>query len=137
MHNTRAYKISLVCVVFMFRKAFAAIDRSVMARLKRDLIDRSAGGTYDLKQLTLRSHTFLSCSSAFFAPSRFVFKALFGIKFLLSGGKNKFTAAVSAYQCLVLIHYFLPLCILFIQANIPVFSLCAVLHYQQPLYLCQ
>ena len=79
-----------------FGVALAAVNRAVVFRLKRNLACGAAVGAYSV----VHHAGCLDCRffgrSAFLASYRFVLKAFFGIKFLLTGSKNKFFAAVFA-----------------------------------------
>ena len=91
-------------VVFVFLVTFAAINGSVMTRFKRNLIYSAARCAYDFKHFSLRFHTLFSCSSAFLASGRVIFKALFSIKLLFAGCEYKFLTAILTNQRLVFIH---------------------------------
>lgn len=80
----------------MLFKALAAINRSVVLRQERNLVNLSAVSACDFVHFPVLSYAVLSRNSALFASYRLVLEALFSIKFLLAGGKNEFLTAVFA-----------------------------------------
>jgi hypothetical protein len=90
--------------LFHFSIAVAAINRSVVAGLERNLRFFSASCACGREELTGGLGRIFLCVAAGLASLRLVLEALFSIEFLFSGCENEFRSAILAYQCLVLIH---------------------------------
>jgi len=92
---------------FHLRKALAAINGPLPARLKGNLARLAAGRTNGIIHLT-RGTLFpcvLAGRSAFFAPFGLIREPLFRIKLLLPSGPNEFFSAVRADKYFILIHH--------------------------------
>lgn len=86
-------------------EALAAVNRTIVARLERNLARLTAACTYCIKHLTcLNSACILTGIAARLATLRLICEAFFSIKFLLTGSENEFLSAILADQCLVVVH---------------------------------
>jgi hypothetical protein len=88
-------------------EAFAAVYRTVIVGLERNLALLTASSTYSIEHLTCAATLTTACltgSTAVTASLRLVGKALLCVKFLLAGRKLEFPSAILADQCLVCVH---------------------------------
>ena len=85
-------------------KAFAAINRAVLAGLKGNLRFFAAVGADRGVHLAVRLRRSFAGVTAGFAALGLVHKALFRVELLLTGGENEFRAALVADQSLVFVH---------------------------------
>ncbi len=99
-------KSLLLFLCFHSSKAFAAVNRSVIAGLERNFCFLATVCTNSCKEFSCSLACVLSCVTASFASLRFILKSACFVEFLFTGGENKFLAAVLTYQCFVLIHFF-------------------------------
>ena len=102
LRPSRYGKLSGFCV-----KAFVAIDRTVFRRMERNfrlLAAISANGFKHFFRL-VAVHPGFTCGTAMRAAFRLIGEAFFGIEFLFRSGKNKFFAALHAFQVLVFKHH--------------------------------
>ena len=88
------------------RKALAAVDGAVVARLEGNLRLFAAVGAFGDEHFPVGAAGSFARRTAFSAALRLILEALFGVEFLLTGGEREFLVAVLAHQCLVLIHVF-------------------------------
>ena len=95
-----------LCLLFHFSVAFAAVNRSVLTRLKGNLCNSTAGIAGCFKPLTLATSCILACISASLATLGLVYKAFFGIEFLFAGCENEFVAAFLTDESFVFVHDF-------------------------------
>ena len=87
-------KMRLLCLLFFdLGKALAAINRTVAGRLKGNLRFLTALRAYTDEHLALAAGGVLAGVAASLASLGLVFKSLGRIKFLLTGGEYKFSAA--------------------------------------------
>lgn len=108
---SRNYIVSAELTAFRTNlcKAVTAVNRTVAARLERELCLSAALGAGRGKELTLRTRCVLALVAAGLTSLRLVLEAVICVKFLLAGGEHELLAAISAYQSFVLIHIVLPL----------------------------
>lgn len=85
-------------------KTIAAIYRTIVAGLERNLAGFSAGSAYGIEHLARCSSIVFTGVTAGFASLRFVRKSFFLKEILFARGENEFIAAVFAYQRFVLMH---------------------------------
>mgnify|MGYP006973084779 CR=1 FL=1 len=85
-------------------EASAAIDGPVVLGNERNLGGRAARRANGVVHLTLAGALGLTSVPARLATDGLVLEAFFGIEFLLTGREYEFSAAILAYQCLVLEH---------------------------------
>ena len=107
-HSVCARHVTENSAGFVFVKAFVAIDRTVFRRMERNfrlLAAISANGFKHFFRL-VAVHPGFTCGTAMRAAFRLIGEAFFGIEFLLTGREYEFSAAILAYQCLVLEHVF-------------------------------
>ncbi len=88
--------------------ALAAVNRSVVAGLERNLSFLTASCTGSGEELSLGLSGVLSCVAASLASLGLILEALLCIEFLLAGSKDKFFAAVLTDDFFVLIHLKIP-----------------------------
>ena len=79
------------------RKALAAVDGTVRLGLERNLRLAAAGSADSREELTRTAGGVLASVAAGLAALGLVLEAALCIKLLLTGGKNKFFAALFAY----------------------------------------
>ena len=99
----RTFK-SLCFFLLFLCKAFAAINRSVLTRLKGNFCYSTAGITSCLKPLTLATAGVFACITASLATLGLINKAFFSIEFLFTGGENEFLSAFLASESFVFVH---------------------------------
>ena len=88
-------------------KAFAAVHRTIFLRLEGNLRGLSALSADRIVHHTRRAGSWaigLTGLTAGLAAGGLVLEALFGVEFLLTGGKHEFLATVFAYQRFVFVH---------------------------------
>jgi hypothetical protein len=91
----------------LFAKAFAAIDRAVVAGLERNLAGFSALGADGFKHFSLSStRVGFTGVTAGLATLRFIGESFFGIELLFVGRKDEFCSAFLACECFVAVHVY-------------------------------
>lgn len=90
--------LSLVC------KALAAVYRTVIPGLERNLAGFSAGSADSVEHFTRGSASIFAGVAAGLAALGLIGEAFFFKEILLTCRENKFLATVFAYQCFVLMH---------------------------------
>jgi hypothetical protein len=98
-------------LLFTGLETISAVYRTVFPRFKRNLGGYTAIGAYDLMQFprTVGVILLFTGIAAGFATARLIGKSATGVKLLLSGGENKFGAALTTYHSFVLILHQNPL----------------------------
>ena len=86
-------------------KAGAAVNGTVGLGLERDLGGSAALCADRIVHHTLAAGSVLASLTAGLAAGGLILETLFGVKLLLAGGENEFSAAVLANQCLVFKHF--------------------------------
>jgi len=84
-------------------KALAAVDRLVLLGQEGKASGAAAHGAGGLKELAGTRAVFAGVAARF-AAIGLVNQAAGGVEFLLAGGENEFSAALSANEGLVLVH---------------------------------
>lgn len=92
--------------LLLISEAIAAVDRAVFTGLERNLAGLSAFSADCVEHLAGLAVTScaLTCSTACLATLRLIGKALFSVKFLLSGSEGEFLSAILADERLVSVH---------------------------------
>ena len=85
-------------------KAIAAVNRTVRLGLKRHASLAAASSTGSGEEFTGATGGVLASIAAGLAALGLILEAALSVKFLLTGGENKFSATFFAYQGLVLVH---------------------------------
>ena len=90
----------------LFTEAIAAINRTVVAGFKRNLASGATGSAYCFKHGAVFTTTGVAFAgiTARLATLGFVFKTLFSVELLLSGGEGELGAAIFADDNFVLEH---------------------------------
>ena len=83
-------------------EAFAAVYRSVIAWLERNLSNSAAVSASCFKHF-LCSACILLCVTASLAALWFVYETFFSIEFLFAGCEHEFCSAILAAKCLVFV----------------------------------
>ena len=105
---------SLVPLAFTGLEALAAVDRPVVLGNERDLGGPAASRAHCIEAFPVAGALGFARVPAGLATDGLVLEALLGVEFLLARGEYEFSAAILAYQCLVLEHVFVfPLLIRF------------------------
>jgi hypothetical protein len=104
-HTAVFLKLKLV-FAFHAGEAFAAIHRTVLTGFERNLRFVAAVGADSGVHFSFGSGSVFASVTARFAALGLVYKAFFGIEFLLTGGEHKFGAAFFADQSFVFVHCF-------------------------------
>lgn len=86
-------------------KALAAINRAVFSWLERNLCLFAAVCASCSEHLAVRLGCILTVVTASLASLRLVLESLFGIKFLLTCGKDEILTAILAFKGLVFEHF--------------------------------
>ena len=86
-------------------KTLTAVHRAVFTGLEGNFRFLAAVRTHSGEHFASRSACVLARVAASFAALGLVYKALFSIEFLLTGGEHKFISAFFADQSLVFVHW--------------------------------
>ena len=101
--NTQPYVVCL-CVFFLhLRKAFAAINGSVISGLEGNFSLSAAACTCCCEHLSLAFYCVLSCVTASLTSLRLVYKAFLSVKLLLACCEYELFAAIFANKGLVFV----------------------------------
>ena len=95
-----------LCFFLLLCKALAAVNRSVLTRLKGNLCNSTAGIAGCFKPLTLATGCVLACITACLATLGFVNETFLSIEFLFTGCENEFVATFLTDESLVFVHDF-------------------------------
>jgi hypothetical protein len=87
-------------------EALAAVDRPVVLGNERDLGGLAARRANGIEALPVAGALRFARVPAGLATDGLILEALLGVEFLLARGEYEFSAAILAYQCLVLEHVF-------------------------------
>ena len=106
-HSVCARHVTENSAGFVFVKAFVAIDRTVFRRMERNfrLLAAISANSFKHYFRLVAVHPGFTCGTAMRAAFRLIGEAFFGIEFLFRSGKNKFFAALHAFQVLVFKHH--------------------------------
>jgi hypothetical protein len=102
--KVRSNRLLAVLLLFDFGIAIAAVNRSVVARLERNLSFLAAARADGGKELTRRLIGVLPQIAALFAALRLVLEASLSVEFLFTRGESEIFAAFLALKNFVLIH---------------------------------
>lgn len=91
---------------FHFRKALAAVYRSVLSGFERNLCLFAASSANSGEHFSFRSRIVFACVTASFASLRLVYEAFFSVELLLAGSEYEFRATLFANKGFVLVHFF-------------------------------
>jgi hypothetical protein len=97
--------VAVFSVTRLSSEAIAAVNRTVVAGLKRNLAGLSALCAYRVEHLASASaRTAFARVAANLAALRLVGEAFFGVELLFTGRKREFLSAILADEGLVVVH---------------------------------
>jgi hypothetical protein len=90
----------------LLRKAFAAVNRTVLTGLERNLGFATASSTSSGEPLSFAAGGVFASIPAGFATLGFIYETFFSVEFLFSGGEYEFISAFFAGESFVFEHDF-------------------------------